>query len=42
MEEDKRNKLPSNWEAKKRKADWILNEEAERERATASGEDYDR
>uniref|UniRef100_A0A0A9YLK1 Pre-mRNA-splicing factor SYF2 n=1 Tax=Lygus hesperus TaxID=30085 RepID=A0A0A9YLK1_LYGHE len=42
VEEDKRLKLPSNWEAKKRRAEWILNEEAQKESASAAGEDYDR
>ena len=27
VEEDKRNKLPANWEARKRKAEWELSEE---------------
>ena len=27
VEEDKRNKLPANWEARKRKAEWELAEE---------------
>lgn len=30
VEEDKRNALPSNWEARKRKAEWILSDEAQR------------
>jgi hypothetical protein len=30
IEEDKRQKLPSNWEARKRRADWMLQEEEER------------
>jgi hypothetical protein len=30
MEEDKRKKLPSNWEARKRQAEWILNNEEKR------------
>lgn len=33
MEEDKRNTLPSNWEAKKLKAEWILNDESQRQAA---------
>jgi pre-mRNA-splicing factor SYF2 len=33
MEEDKHNKLPSNWEARKRKAEWILNDEERRREA---------
>ncbi|XP_046674124.1 pre-mRNA-splicing factor SYF2 [Homalodisca vitripennis] len=42
VEEDKRNSLPSNWEARKRKAEWILNDEAQRKAASDKGEDYDR
>ncbi|CAH0389087.1 unnamed protein product [Bemisia tabaci] len=42
VEEDKRNKLPSNWEARKRKAEWILNDEKMREEAAEKNEDYDR
>jgi hypothetical protein len=33
IEEDKRNKLPPNWEARKRQADWILNNEEKRREA---------
>ncbi|XP_066255555.1 pre-mRNA-splicing factor Syf2 [Euwallacea similis] len=40
--EDSRNKLPLNWEARKRKAEWILNDQKEREEAAQNGEDYDR
>jgi len=39
--EDKRSKLPSNWEAKKARADWILSSEARRKDAADRGEDYD-
>lgn len=42
VEEDKRNKLPANWEARKARAEWILNDEAAREEAKNKGEDYDR
>ncbi|XP_015510034.1 pre-mRNA-splicing factor syf2 [Neodiprion pinetum] len=42
IEEDKRNKLPSNWEARKRQADWIMKDEEARKEARANGEDYDR
>ncbi|XP_012253133.1 pre-mRNA-splicing factor syf2 [Athalia rosae] len=42
VEEDKRNKLPSNWEARKRQADWIMKDEEARKAAQANGEDYDR
>jgi len=40
--EDARNKMPQNWEARKRKAEWILNDQKEREEAAKNGEDYDR
>ncbi|XP_001600215.1 pre-mRNA-splicing factor Syf2-like [Nasonia vitripennis] len=40
--EDKRNKLPANWEARKRKADWILSDEKAREEAKEKGIDYER
>jgi pre-mRNA-splicing factor SYF2 len=33
IEEDKRNKLPSNWEARKRQAEWIMNNEEKRREA---------
>lgn len=33
VEEDKRNALPSNWEARKCKAEWILSDEAQRSAA---------
>lgn len=42
VEEDKRSKIPSNWEARKERAQWILNDEAAREEAKMKGEDYDR
>ncbi|XP_073978035.1 pre-mRNA-splicing factor SYF2 [Rhodnius prolixus] len=42
VEEDKRNKLPANWEARKRRAEWILDDEKNREEAVKNGEDYDR
>ncbi|KAK9506306.1 hypothetical protein O3M35_008265 [Rhynocoris fuscipes] len=42
VEEDKRNKLPSNWEARRRRAEWILNDEKNREEASKNGEDYER
>ncbi|XP_071818592.1 pre-mRNA-splicing factor syf2-like isoform X2 [Apostichopus japonicus] len=42
VEEDRRNKLPSNYEARKRKGEWILQEEEKRKAAEAKGEDYDR
>lgn len=36
VEEDKRNKLPSNWEARKRQADWIMKDEEARKDAQAN------
>jgi pre-mRNA-splicing factor SYF2 len=33
VEEDKRNKLPSNWEARKRQAEWALENEQKRKEA---------
>lgn len=35
VEEDKRNKLPANWESRKRQAEWILQDEAARKEAEA-------
>ncbi|CAG9767246.1 unnamed protein product [Ceutorhynchus assimilis] len=40
--ENARNNMPQNWEARKRKAEWILNDQKEREEAAEKGEDYDR
>lgn len=42
IEEDKRNKLPANWEARKRKAEWILEDEERKQEALEKGEDYER
>ncbi|KAG5329781.1 SYF2 factor, partial [Acromyrmex charruanus] len=42
VEEDKRNKLPTNWEARKRQAEWIMQDEAARNEAETKGEDYER
>ena len=42
LEEDKRSKLPINWEAKKARADWILDTEAQRSEAARQGKDYAR
>ncbi|KAJ9599456.1 hypothetical protein L9F63_010071 [Diploptera punctata] len=42
VEEDKRNKLPPNWEARKRQAEWVLNDEEKRKKAEENGENYDR
>lgn len=33
VEEDKRNKLPANWESRKRQAEWIIQDEAARKEA---------
>lgn len=35
VEEDKRNKLPANWESRKRQAEWIIQDEAARKDAEA-------
>lgn len=35
--EDARNKMPQNWEARKRRAEWILNDQQEREEAAQKG-----
>ncbi|XP_044759375.1 pre-mRNA-splicing factor Syf2 [Coccinella septempunctata] len=40
--EDAKNKLPTNWESSKKRAEWILNDEKAREEAKQRGEDYDR
>ncbi|XP_072382636.1 pre-mRNA-splicing factor Syf2 [Diabrotica undecimpunctata] len=40
--EDSRIKLPQNWESRKRRAEWILNDQKEREEAAKEGKDYDR
>ncbi|XP_023239873.1 pre-mRNA-splicing factor SYF2-like isoform X2 [Centruroides sculpturatus] len=42
VEEDRRQKLPKNWETKQQWADWKLQEEEKRQNAAATGEDYDR
>ncbi|XP_026473542.1 pre-mRNA-splicing factor Syf2 [Ctenocephalides felis] len=42
VEEDARNKLPKNWEARKRQAEWMLADEEARKQAASNGEDYDR
>nr|CAG4646600.1 EOG090X0ECA [Macrothrix elegans] len=39
--EDKRSKLPVNWEAKKARADWLIKNEQSKIEAEASGVDYD-
>lgn len=40
--EDARNKLPANWETRKRQADWMIADDAARQSAQADGKDYDR
>jgi pre-mRNA-splicing factor SYF2 len=35
IEEDKRNKLPANWESRKRQAEWIIQDEAAKKEAEA-------
>lgn len=40
--EDARNKLPANWETRKRQADWLVNDEKARQDALAKGQNYDR
>lgn len=42
MAEDARSKLPSNFEARQRQADWLSADEKGRAEATAKGLDYDR
>nr|CAG4643525.1 EOG090X0ECA [Ilyocryptus agilis] len=42
VEEDRRSKLPANYEAKKARADWILDDDARRREAAEKGEDYNR
>jgi len=40
QEEEKRSKLPANWEAKRRRVEWELADEQAREEASKSGLDY--
>ncbi|BFG04106.1 pre-mRNA-splicing factor Syf2 [Drosophila madeirensis] len=40
--EDARKKLPKNWEARKRQAEWLLADDKAREDAQAAGKDYER
>lgn len=40
--EDERNKLPKNWEAKKRQADWLIDDKKARDVVAEKGLDYDR
>ncbi|OXU28414.1 pre-mRNA-splicing factor syf2 [Nasonia vitripennis] len=42
VEEDKRNKLPANWESRKRLADWMLEDEKKKKEAEEKGLDYNR
>lgn len=42
QEEERRAKLPTNYEAKRRRADWILDEEERRQRCKETGEDFER
>ncbi|XP_055693509.1 pre-mRNA-splicing factor Syf2-like [Lutzomyia longipalpis] len=40
--ENNMKKLPANWEARKRKTEWLVAEEAAKDRAAAEGKDYER
>lgn len=40
--EDARKKLPTNWETRKRQADWLIADEKARETAVSNGQDYER
>lgn len=42
VEEDKRSKLPKNWESKRKRVEWEEQEEEKRKEAEEAGEDYDR
>ncbi|CAJ0964601.1 unnamed protein product [Ranitomeya imitator] len=42
VEEDKRQKLPSNWEARKARLEWELKEEERKKECAANGVDYER
>jgi len=42
QEEERRAKLPANFEARKRRAEWILNEDEMRKKCEVDGEDFDR
>ncbi|XP_056374871.1 pre-mRNA-splicing factor SYF2 [Hyla sarda] len=42
VEEDKRQKLPSNWEARKARLEWELKEEEKKKECAANGVDYKR
>uniref|UniRef100_A0A1B0GMW3 Pre-mRNA-splicing factor SYF2 n=1 Tax=Phlebotomus papatasi TaxID=29031 RepID=A0A1B0GMW3_PHLPP len=40
--ENNMKKLPANWEARKRKTEWLLAEEAAKDKAATEGKDFDR
>ncbi|XP_059607985.1 pre-mRNA-splicing factor Syf2 [Phlebotomus argentipes] len=40
--ENNQKKLPANWEARKRKTEWLLAEEAAKEKAASEGKDFER
>jgi len=42
LEEERRAKLPSNIDARQRRAQWILDDEEKRQKCTEEGQDYDR
>ena len=42
VEEDRKSKLPQNWENRKKRAEWELSEIDKRKQCEAEGEDYDR
>ncbi|XP_022916634.1 pre-mRNA-splicing factor Syf2 [Onthophagus taurus] len=42
LAEDARNKLPANFESRKRQAEWLLNDQKARSEAQSKGLDYDR
>lgn len=42
QEEERRANLPTNYEARKRRAEWILNEEEVRSKCEEDGEDFNR
>jgi len=42
MAEDSRNKLPGNWESRKGRAEWLVEDDKARAEATSKGQDYDR
>ncbi|XP_063536886.1 pre-mRNA-splicing factor Syf2 [Cydia strobilella] len=40
--EEARNKLPANYEAKRRQAEWLVDDQKKRDEAESEGKDYDR